>query len=58
MRRENMFKRAIPCVVCTTVVSAMLFVSSGGNWNPDERKIDKVVSEMTMDEKVSQMIIP
>ncbi len=58
MRRENMFKRTIPCVVCAAVVAAMLFVSACGSGNPDERKIDKVVSEMTMDEKISQMIIP
>lgn len=48
----------IPCVVCVLVLAGLLFWAGGGKADATDRKIDKVVSKMTLDEKVSQMIIP
>lgn len=48
----------VPCLVIAIVAAgALMFTSFGAGASP-ERKIDRVVAKMTMDEKISQMIIP
>ncbi|SKB46833.1 beta-N-acetylhexosaminidase [Lachnospiraceae bacterium] len=47
-------KKLVSCCIAVTVVVCML-VASGGK---TEHKIDRMIKKMSMDEKISQMIIP
>ncbi len=50
-------KRLITCAVLGIFLTGSLLMS-GYNSNSTDKKIDKIISKMSMDEKISQMIIP
>ncbi|WP_026658814.1 glycoside hydrolase family 3 protein [Butyrivibrio sp. AC2005] len=51
-------KRIITCGVISTIMVGVLFFANYENSNASEQKVDRVISKMSMDEKISQMIIP
>ena len=55
---KRFIKRLLFCTVSVSLLAAALPAPAGGNTVPAETGIDRIVAEMTMDEKISQMIIP
>ena len=55
---RDLKKRLAVCGVTALVLAGTLLVSACGAADNTEKRIDKVVSKMTLDEKISQMIIP
>lgn len=51
-------KRLMPCGVLVLVMVVMLFSTAYGVADSTEKRIDRVISKMTLDEEISQMIIP
>ena len=51
-------KRIIPCLIMAIALAGIMLASGFGVSNAAERKIDRIIREMSMDEKISQMIIP
>ncbi len=51
-------KRLISCVAVVSLSFTSLFISGFGSTSPQESRIDEVISGMSLDEKISQMIIP
>ena len=51
-------KRIIPCIIVMIALVGIMLASGFGANNAAERKIDRIISKMSMDEKISQMIIP
>ena len=51
-------KRIIPCIIVMIALVGIMLASGFGTGNAVERKIDRIISNMSMDEKISQMIIP
>lgn len=55
---KRFIKRLMFCTVSVSLLAAALPARVSGNTLPAETGIDRIVAEMTMDEKISQMIIP
>ena len=51
-------KKLIPCLAIMILLVAVLVVCGFLTYNSTEKKVDKAISQMTLDEKISQMIIP
>ena len=55
---KRFIKGLIFCGVLSCILAAAPLASTRGNGGTAEKSIDKVIAEMTLDEKISQMIIP
>ena len=55
---RDLKKRLTACGALALILAGTLIMSACGGTDPSEKKINKVVSKMTLDEKISQMIIP
>ena len=53
----HFMKRSISCVLVSAMLAGSVLVSCGNAQGPT-RKVDQIVAKMSMDEKISQMIIP
>ena len=53
----HFMKRSISCVLVSAMLAGSVLVSCGSTQGPT-RKVDQIVAKMSMDEKISQMIIP
>ena len=51
-------RKLIACGACAVFIVGMLLIAAFGSGSPKERKVDKIINKMTLDEKISQMIIP
>ncbi len=55
---KRYMKRIISCFIVAIFLIGIMLATGFGSGSAQERKIDRITSKMSMDEKISQMIIP